>query len=367
MCRGDCPYPWGMEWTDGAQPDFSLTGEVTIERVRSAADLLASLVHRTPVMTSASIDELVGASVFLKCENLQRVGAFKIRGATNAMARLSGEQRRRGVLAFSSGNHAQGVALAAATLGAPAVIVMPTNAPKIKLDATWGYLAQAPAGSEVILYDPDELKREELGRQIVEERGLTLIPPYDHPDVICGQGTAALELFEEVGQLDALYVPCGGGGLLSGSATAARAVCPSCEVIGVEPVAGDDATRSFADKVLRTVRNPDTIADGARTPYTGRYTLPIILERVSRMMTVGDAELARLVLLCMERMKLVIEPSGVLGLAGAVREARAGEAIGAKIGVIVSGGNVDLSEIGRLRKLAGGADKHTQTERGIPA
>ncbi len=341
-----------MEWTDGAVPDRTLTSDVTFDHVRSAAARIAGRVHRTPVMTCGAIDELIGAEVFLKCENLQRIGAFKIRGATNALMRLGDEQRERGVLTFSSGNHAQGIALAAATLGIKAVIVMPRNAPRIKLDATRGYLSRAPEGSEVVLFDPDEQKREELGRRIVEERGMTLVPPYDHPDVIAGQGTAAMELFEDVGALDSLYVCCGGGGLLSGSATSARAMSAGCRVVGVEPEAGDDATRSFADGVLRTVSNPDTIADGARTPYTGRYTLPLILERVDRMMTVSDAELAKLVLLCMSRMKQVIEPSGVLGLAGAARDVREGRGVGRRVGVIVSGGNMDLAQIPELARLA---------------
>ena len=342
-----------MEWTDGAMPDFSLVDEVTIERVRAAAQTIRPHVKRTPVMTSRQLDERAGASVFLKCEHLQRVGAFKIRGATNALARLSPAQKASGVLAYSSGNHAQGVACAAAMLGVPAVIVMPTNAPRVKLTATRGYLERAPEGSEVILYDPDEAKREELGRRLCEERGLTLIPPYDHPDVIAGQGTAALELFEEVGDLDALYVCAGGCGLLSGCATVAEAVCPSCEVVGVEPKAGDDAARSFAAGSLRTVRNPDTIADGARTPYMGRYTLAVVLRRVDRFVTVPDAELARLTLWCMERMKQVVEPTGTLGLAGVLADAAAGRLAGQRIGVIVTGGNLDLAEIPRLRELAG--------------
>lgn len=343
-----------MEWTDGALPDPKLAEEITVDRVRAAADVVSRFAHRTPVMTSRTLDGLVGASVFLKCENFQRVGAFKFRGAINALSRLDDTQRARGVITYSSGNHAQGIALAAAELGVPAVIVMPTNAPAVKLAATRGYLSRAPEGSDVILYDPCEAKREELGRQIAEERGLTLIPPYDHPDIICGQGTSALELFEEVGALDRLYVCLGGGGLLSGCATAAKGVCPTCEVIGVEPEAGDDGKRSFESGRLVTVSVPDTIADGARTPYLGRYTFSVISERVDRVETVRDIELARQVVFCLERMKMVVEPSGVLGLARVVREAgeNPGMLAGARIGVIVSGGNLDLASLEPLRVMA---------------
>lgn len=343
-----------MEWTDGVTPDPALAGEITIERVRAAAGVVSPLVHRTPIVTSRTLDDLVGARAVLKCENLQRVGAFKVRGAINALSRFTAQQRARGVITYSSGNHAQGMALAAATLGVPAVIVMPTNAPPVKLAATRGYLRRAPEGSEVMLYDPDETKREELGRKIAGERGLTLIPPYDHPDVICGQGTAALELFEDAGDLDRLYVPLGGGGLLSGCATVARGVCPACEVIGVEPEAGDDGKRSFESGRLVSVRNPDTIADGARTPYLGRYTFSVIRDRVDRVETVADGELAKLVVFALERLKLVIEPSGVLGLARLAREARERPDAfrGQRVGVMISGGNLDLAMIDRARAMA---------------
>ena len=347
-----------MEWTDGATPDPGLAEEITIERVRAAAGVVGRFAHRTPVVTSRTLDAIVGARVVLKCENLQRVGAFKFRGALHALSRLDDTQRARGVITYSSGNHAQGIALAAAELGVPAVIVMPTNAPAVKLAATRGYLARAPEGSEVILYDPCEAKREELGRKVAAERGLTLIPPYDHPDIICGQGTCAIELVEEAGGLDRLYVPLGGGGLLSGCATVARALCPSCEVVGVEPEAGDDGKRSFESGKLVTVRVPDTIADGARTPYLGRYTFSVIRERVDRVETVRDDELARLVVFCLERLKLIVEPSGVLGLARVVREAREnpGAFAGRRVGVVLSGGNLDLAMIDELRAMAGGAE-----------
>lgn len=336
-------------------PDPALAGAVTIDDVRRAASVLDARANRTPVMTSRRLDELAGGRVHLKCENFQRVGAFKFRGAFNALARLEPEARRQGVLAYSSGNHAQAVALAGAELGVAAVIVMPDNAPGVKLRATRAYLEAAPAGSAVVTYDPATTVREELGARIAGERGLTIIPPYDHPDVIAGQGTAALELFEAVGELDWLFVCCGGGGLLSGCATVARAVCPGCRVVGVEPELGDDATRSFAAGTLQTVTNPATIADGARTPCLGRYTFAIVRERVDQMVVVSEGELARWTLFCLERLRMVVEPSGALGLAGAVRVGRSDpRAIsGRRVGVIVSGGNLDLGMIDELRRLAG--------------
>lgn len=340
---------------EGAAPDLSLVDSVTIEDVRAAAARLAGVARRTPVMTSRSLDEVVGASVFVKCENLQRVGAFKFRGAYNALSRLAaGETGQggpvRGVLTYSSGNHAQAVALAASLVGMPAVIVMPDNAPRVKLEATRAYLGRAPDGSEVVVYDHATTVREELGGQIAAERGLTVVPPYDHPDVIAGQGTVALELLEEVGELDWLFVCCGGGGLLSGCAATSKALRPACRVVGVEPEAGDDATRSFRDGVLRTVRNPATIADGARTPYLGRYTFPLVRTHVDEMMTVSDAELRATMALCMERLRVVVEPTGALATAGAIRLAREGcEGLaGSRIGVVISGGNVDLAAVSGL-------------------
>lgn len=337
-----------MAHTEGTAPDLSLAGAVTIDDVRAAAGRLAGVARRTPVMTSRSLDEAAGASVFVKCENLQRVGAFKFRGAYNALSRLDDDARRRGVLTYSSGNHAQAVALAASLLGIPAVIVMPDNAPRVKLVATRSYLAGAPEGSEVVLYDPAATVREELGGRIAAERGLSVVPPYDHPAVIAGQGTAALELLEEVGALDALFVCCGGGGLLSGCAVATKAVCPACRVIGVEPELADDATRSFRDGVLRTVRNPPTIADGARTPYLGRYTFAIVRTLVDEMMTVSERELAGAMGMLMERLRLVVEPTGALATAGALRRAREGTLGASRVGVIISGGNVDLAGVSAL-------------------
>ena len=310
----------------------------TFADVESAARQIADVAHRTPVATSRSIDDLAGATVFFKCENLQRAGAFKFRGAYNALSRLSPEERRRGVVTFSSGNHAQAIALAGRVLAIPRVIVMPSDAPEVKRAATAAY------GGEVVLYDRDHEDREEIGRGLARGRGLTLIPPYDHPHIIAGQGTAALELIAEVGALDYLFAPCGGGGLLSGAALAACERAPGCRVIGVEPAAGDDATRSFRTGTLQTVHNPITVADGARTPSLGSLTFPIVLRDVSDMQTVSDPTLLRTMFYLWERLKLVVEPTGALGAAAALH----GETPirGKRVGIILSGGNVDLSQVG---------------------
>lgn len=343
-------YRRAMEHREGCGPDLSLAGAVTIADVRGAAERLAGVASRTPVMTSRSLDGIVGARVLVKCENLQRVGAFKFRGAYNALSRLDAEGRRRGVLTYSSGNHAQAIALSASLLGVPAVIVMPEDAPRVKLAATRGYLAGAPAGSGVLLYDPVTTVREELGGSIARDRGLAVIPPYDHQDVIAGQGTVALELFEEVGDLDWLFVCCGGGGLLSGCAVVSKSVCPGCRVVGVEPELADDATRSFREGVLRTVRHPATIADGARTPYLGRYTFALVRTLVDDMMTVSEREIGSAMGLLMERLRVVVEPTGALATAGAIRAAGEGRAglAGSRVGVVISGGNVDLAEVSGL-------------------
>jgi threonine dehydratase len=306
----------------------------TYEEVVEAASRLAGVVHRTPVLSSRALSERAGAEVLLKCESFQRVGAFKIRGAYNALSRLSEEERRRGVLAFSSGNHAQGVALAGKLLGIATAIVMPEDAPAVKLAATRGY------GAEVILYDPDETVREELAAKLEAERGMVVIPPYDHPDIIAGQGTTALELFEQAGELDALLVPCGGGGLLSGCAVVAKQVAPRCRVIGVEPEVADDATRSFYSGVLQTVKNPPTIADGTRTPSLGKLTFPLVLAHVDAMVTVSEAAIAEAVRFLFERAKLVVEPSGALGVA-AILEGKV--ELAGRAGVVLSGGNVDAA------------------------
>ncbi|HMH17218.1 MAG TPA: threo-3-hydroxy-L-aspartate ammonia-lyase [Burkholderiales bacterium] len=302
--------------------------------VEAAAQRLEGHAHRTPALTSRTVDERTGAEVFFKCENLQRIGAFKFRGAYNAMSQLSPEERKRGVLAYSSGNHAQAVALAGKLLGIRVVIVMPADAPAVKIEATRGY------GAEIVLYDKHKEVREEVAEKVAHERRLAMIPPFDHAHVIAGQGTAAKELIEDAGSLDYLFVPCSGGGLISGCAVAASHLSPGCQVIGVEPEAGDDATRSFKTKTLQTCHNPDTIADGARTHALGRLTFPLVLRYVHDMVTVSDAELVRATLYLWERMKIIVEPTGALGAAGLFE--RGLPVAGKRIGVILSGGNVDF-------------------------
>lgn len=326
-------------------------GEVGIGDVRAAAARFSSVAERTPVMSSERLDGMVGARVLLKCEHLQPIGAFKFRGAYNAIATLTDEGKRRGVLAYSSGNHAQGIALAGRMLGVRTVIVMPSDAPAMKLESTRGYLGE---GSEVVVYERERITREALGAEIAEREGLAVIPPYDHPMVIAGQGTAALELIEQARErghdgLDALFVCVGGGGLISGCAIAAKDANPECRVVGVEPAAGADAKASFETGVLHTVPNPRTIADGARTPYLGRWTFPLIRRHVDAMMTVTDGQLVEMMVFCFERMKQVVEPSGALGLAGLVKCAREG-ALGdvRTVGVIVSGGNIDARRFAQI-------------------
>lgn len=315
---------------DGALP-------VAYGDIVAAAARLAGHANHTPVLTSRSVNERVGARVFFKCENFQRMGAFKFRGAFNALSLLSEAQKKQGVVAFSSGNHAQAVALAGRLLGVPTTIVMPEDAPAVKIEATRGY------GAEVVLYDRAASDREALARGIAEARGLVVIPPYDHPHIVAGQGTAAKELIEEVGAPDYLLVCCGGGGLLSGSALAAAALAPHCKVIGVEPEAGNDATLTFRTGRLHSVHNPATIADGARTSSLGKVTFPLVMRLVHDMLTVSDEELVRSMLYLWERMKMVVEPTGALASA-ALLEGKL-QAPGARIGVIVSGGNVDLKAI----------------------
>ena len=319
---------------------------VVLADIEAAARRLEGHALRTPVLTSRTIDEKTGASVFFKGENFQRGGAFKFRGAFNALSKLSAEERRRGVLTFSSGNHAQAIALSGALLGVPTVVVMPDDAPAVKVRATREY------GAEVVPYDRNETTREVLGKTIAEARGLITIPPYDHADVIAGQGTAALELFAETGPLDYFFVCVGGGGLISGCAAAAAALSPSCRVIGVEPEAGDDATRSFKTKTLQSVKNPDTIADGARTPSLGVLTFAMILAHVHDMMTVSDKELATTMFYLWERMKIVVEPTGALAATAAL-SGRV-DLRGKKVGVLVSGGNVDVTAIPKLLAIAQG-------------
>lgn len=302
--------------------------------VKTAAERIKTEVRKTPVMTSRTVDAELGAQVFFKCENFQRMGAFKFRGAMNALMQFDERQRERGVVAFSSGNHAQAIALAARSLGIPATIVMPLDAPAAKVAATKGY------GGNVVTYDRYTEDREQIGRDLAVRHGLTLIPPYDHPHVIAGQGTAAKELIEEVGELDGLFVCLGGGGLLAGSALAARELSPHCKIYGVEPEAGNDGQQSFRSGAIVHIDTPKTIADGAQTQHLGQYTFPIIRRDVDDILTVTDDQLVACMRFFAERMKMVIEPTGCLGFAAA-REMR-DEFKGKRVGVIVSGGNVDI-------------------------
>ena len=315
----------------------------TFDDIDAASHRIDGVAHRTPVITSRTVDARTGATVFFKCETLQRGGAFKFRGAYNALLRLDAAQRRRGVVAFSSGNHAQAVALAGKLLDIPRVIVMPSDSPAVKRIATAEY------GAEVLLYDREREDREAIGRRLSEERGLAVIPPYNHADVIAGAGTVARELIREVGQLDMLVTPCGGGGLLSGTALSAAALSPGCRVIGVEPLAGDDATRTFKSGTLQTVKNPDTVADGARTPSLGSLTFPLVMANVADMLAVDDPTLLRAMFFLWERLKLVVEPTGALA-AAAVLEGLV-DVRGLRVGVVLSGGNVDLSQVSQWRAL----------------
>jgi len=308
----------------------------TYSDVVAAAERIAGAARKTPVLTSRTVDEQTGARVFFKCENFQRMGAFKFRGAFNALSQFDDGQRKRGVVTFSSGNHAQAIALSARLLGIPATIVMPLDAPAAKMAATKGY------GANIVTYDRYREDREEIGRELAEKQGLTLIPPYDHPHVIAGQGTAAKELIEEVGELDALYVCLGGGGLLSGSALSARALSPACKIYGVEPEAGNDGQRSLRSGSIVHIDTPKTIADGAQTAHLGNYTFEIIRRDVDDIDTATDDELIQCMRFFAERMKMVVEPTGCLSFAAARRADIAGK----RVGVIVSGGNVDLARYG---------------------
>jgi threonine dehydratase len=297
-----------------------------------AKSRLTGVANATPVITSRTLNGQVGADVYLKCENFQRVGAFKFRGAFNAVSRLSDDEKSKGVLTYSSGNHAQAMALVGQLLNVATTVVMPDNAPSTKRAATEAY------GATVIEYNTAQTTREKIATELQKEKEYTLIPPYDHLDVIAGQGTAALELLDEVQQLDMLLVPCGGGGLLSGSAIAAKGRAPACKVIGIEPELADDATRSFRTGTLHTVHNPPTIADGTRTPSLGKITFPLVLKTVDDMQTVSESEIIEAVRFLFYRMKLVVEPSGALGVAALLSGKVAAEG---KVGVILSGGNID--------------------------
>ena len=307
---------------------------MTFDQIRAAAQRLEGKAFKTPVMTSRTVNNRTGADVYFKCENLQRTGSFKFRGAYNALSQLSEDEKQRGIVAYSSGNHAQGIALAGQLLDVPTTIVMPSIAPKVKLAATEGY------GAEIVLYDIHKTTREELAAQISEDRGMSIIPSFDHEHIIAGQGTAAKELFEEIGDLDILLVCCGGAGLLSGSSISASHLSPGCSVIGVEPEAGNDATRSFKSGILQNVHNPKTIADGARTPSLGNLTFPLVMEYVHDMLTVSDEELLEGMYFLWERMKLVVEPTGALATTALLSNKV--DVKGKKVGVIITGGNVDL-------------------------
>ncbi|QJD91399.1 threo-3-hydroxy-L-aspartate ammonia-lyase [Duganella dendranthematis] len=312
----------------------------TFEDVVAASERIAGVAHRTPVLTSSTANAELGAEIFFKCENFQRMGAFKFRGGYNSLARFTPEQRKAGVVAFSSGNHAQAIALSAKLLGIPATIVMPHDAPAAKVAATRGY------GAQVVIYDRYTEDREQIGRDLAARHGLTLIPPYDHPDVIAGQGTAAKELFEEAGRLDYVFAPLGGGGLLSGTALSTRALSPSAKLFGVEPEAGNDGQQSFRSGSIVHIETPKTIADGAQTQHLGNLTFPIIQRDVDDILTASDEQLRAEMRFFAERMKMVVEPTGVLGLAAA--RAMKEQLQGKRVGIIISGGNVDIARYAEL-------------------
>lgn len=305
-----------------------------LEQVQAAKKRLKGYANLTPVMTSRTLNRLVGAKVYFKCENFQRVGAFKFRGAFNSISQLSKAEKARGVITYSSGNHAQAVALVGRMLDIQTTIVMPNNAPTTKRAATEAY------GATIVEYDPEKASREDIAKELEAANGYTMIPPYDHLEVIAGQGTAALEMFEEIGNLDILLVPCGGGGLLSGSAISAKGMSVNCRIIGIEPELADDATRSFKTKKLHSVKNPPTIADGTRTPSLGKLTFPLVLKYVDDMKTVSEAAIIDAVKFLFYRMKLVVEPSGALGLAALLSQVVIPKG---RMGIILSGGNIDAA------------------------
>ncbi len=309
------------------------------DEVKAAHARLSGVANRTPVLTSRTLDERVGGSVFLKCENLQRVGAFKFRGAYNAISQLDEEQRAAGVVTFSSGNHAQAIALAGRLLGVETVVVMPANAPEIKRRATEGY------GAKIVEYDADESKREEIARELCEEGGQTLVPPFDHPHVIAGQGTAVMELFAEVEGLDLVLVPVGGGGLLAGSAVATKHLDERCRIFGIEPEGADDAARSFRTGVLQSIDNPQTIADGTRPNSIGVLNFELIQRYVDDIRTVSEEAIKDAVRFLYYRTKLVVEPSGALGVAALLEGA---VAAAPKVGIVLSGGNMDGSTLASI-------------------
>ncbi|UCF84951.1 MAG: threo-3-hydroxy-L-aspartate ammonia-lyase [Desulfobacteraceae bacterium] len=304
------------------------------DRIKAAKERLRGHANVTPIMTSRTLNRLAGAEVYLKCENFQRMGAFKFRGAFNAMSRLSDAHKARGVITYSSGNHAQAVALVGTLLGIRTTVVMPHDAPTIKRVATEDY------GATIVEYDPQRATREKIAKTLAAEQGYTIVPPFDHLDIVAGQGTAALELCEKLSTLNMLLVPCGGGGLLSGSAIATKGIDPSCRVVGIEPELADDATKSFHTKTLHTVHNPPTIADGTRTPSLGKVTFPLVLRYVDDMRTVSESEIIEAVQFLFYRMKLVVEPSGALGVAALLSRKVSSKG---RVGIILSGGNIDAA------------------------
>lgn len=308
----------------------------TFEDVAAAAERIKGFANKTPVLTSRTVNNEFEAEVFFKCENFQRVGAFKFRGAMNALLQFNDAQKKAGVVAFSSGNHAQSIALSSKILGIPAIIVMPQDAPAAKMAATREY------GADIVEYDRYTESREQIGKEIAEKNGLTLIPSYDHPHVIAGQGTVAKELFEEVGELDYLFVCLGGGGLLAGSSLSARHLSPNCKIYGVEPALGNDGQMSFRKGEIVQIDIPKTIADGAQLQSVGKLTFPIIQKNVDDILTVEDEELISCMKFFAERMKMVVEPTGCLGFAAARNLKH--ELKGKRIGIIISGGNVDISK-----------------------
>lgn len=312
----------------------------TYKDVAQAHQRILPYLNKTPVLTSRTINELTGAQFYFKCENFQRMGAFKFRGAMNALSQFTAEQRKNGVVTFSSGNHAQAIALSAKLLGIPATIIMPEDAPKAKMDATKGY------GGRVITYNRYTEDREKIGQQLAQKEGLTLIPPYDHPHIIAGQGTATKELFDEIGELDMLFVPLGGGGLLSGSLLSTKALSPDCKIFGVEPLAGNDGQQSLRKGEIIHIDTPKTIADGAQTQHLGNYTFEIIRNNVDDILTATDEELISAMQFYAQRMKMIVEPTGCLSLAAA---RQFGDKLkGKKIGIIISGGNVDIAQYGHF-------------------
>ncbi len=302
------------------------------EQVQAAKERLKGYANVTPIMASRTLNRLVGAEVYFKCENFQRIGAFKFRGAFNSISQLKEAEKARGVITYSSGNHAQAVALVGQMLNIRTKIVMPNNAPIIKRAATEEY------GATIVEYDPEKTTREAVAKDLEINNDYTMIPPFDHLDVIAGQGTAALEMLEELGNLDMLLVPCGGGGLLSGSAISAKEMSPNCRIIGIEPELANDATKSFQTKKLHSVKNPPTIADGTRTTSLGKITFPLVLEYVDDMKTVSEEAIIEAVKFLFYRMKLVVEPSGALGLAALLSRVVMPEG---RVGIILSGGNID--------------------------